>query len=360
MEIILIGLPQSGKTTIFNLLTEQENSKKHGGRIEYNLSRVHVSDQRLDKICEICPSKIKTPSQIDFIDMAGISADDAMKGKRLPEGYIHAVRNGDAFVIVLQSPVIRGEADEEKGNDILTKELDLIESELLLSDLEVLENKLTRLSKEIKLGKTEHKSEYEILNRCFEHLNNSKPLNSLELTQNEEKTIKSYAFLTHKPKLILLNLDESEIGKDKYTLFKDVVQKKGTPLVTLCGKLESEIAELPDDERMIFMKSSGIDVSGKDNLIMSSYKLLNLITFFTMGEDENKAWPLRKGLFALDAAGKIHSDIQRGFIRAEVIRLADLVELGSEAAVKKAGKLKSEGKTYIVEDGDIIEFKFNV
>jgi ribosome-binding ATPase len=360
MEIVLIGLPQSGKTTIFNVLTGQENAKKHGGRIEYSISRVQVSDERLDNIYSICPSQKKTPSYVDFVDMAGISTDDSGNGNRLPEGYIHAIRNADAFVIVLLSPFISGEEDESKGSDNLLKELDIIESEFLLTDLDLVEKKLERLSKEIKLGKTENKMEYEILCRCFEHLNNNKPLHSLEMTQNEEKLIKSYAFLSQKPILILLNIDESEIDKNKYLSFRKIVKQKEIPLCEMCGKLESEIAELPDDERKVFMKSLGIDVSGKDNLISASYKLLNLITFFTMGEDENKAWPLKKGSNAMEAAGKIHSDIQRGFIRAEVIKLDDLLEYKSEAGIKKAGKLRSEGKTYIVEDGDIIEFKFNV
>ncbi|MBU1627359.1 DUF933 domain-containing protein, partial [bacterium] len=169
-----------------------------------------------------------------------------------------------------------------------------------------------------------------------------------------------YAFLSQKPNLILLNIDESEIGKNKYLRFRDIAKQKEIPICEMCGKLESEIAELPDEERKDYMQSLGIVVSGKDSLISSSYKLLNLITFFTIGDDENKAWSLKKGSNAWEAAGKIHSDIQRGFIRAEVIKLVDLIEYKSEASVKKAGKLRSEGKTYIVEDGDIIEFKFNV
>jgi len=360
MEIILIGLPQSGKTTIFNVLTDKENSKKHGGRIEYNISRVNVNDPRLDAIFEICPGKKKTPSHVDFIDMAGIAADEAQKGNRLPEGYIHAVRNADAFIMVILSPLIGGVDNESEGCEILLKDLDFIESELLLSDLDVIEKKLERLSKEIKLGKTEHKIEFEILNRCFDHLNNDLPLITLEMSQSEEKLIKSYAFLSRKPKLVLLNIDENEIGKDKYINFQKKLEKNGLPLESLCAKIEYEFLELPETDRAEFMQSMGIGVSGKDHLITSSYKLLELITFFTIGDDENKAWSIRKGSNALDAAGKIHSDIQRGFIRAEVIKLNDLVELGSEVNVKKAGKLKSEGKNYIVEDGDIIEFKFNV
>jgi len=360
MEIALIGLPLSGKSTVFSMLTRGAKSSRHGGKYEYNISRVAVQDERLDNIYELFPRDKKVNITIDFIDMVGLESDEGRGAGGLPEEFINPVRNCDAFVVVLQSPLLKGIKNEAEGSWILTKDLDTIESELLISDLDIVEKRFGKLSREVQLGRREHQREFDAIGRCLEHLNEEKPLRSLELDAGEEKILKGYSFLSRKPLMVLLNISEDEIGVEKYQAFRGEIDNRGLSLIDLCGQIEVELNELEEEDRSEFMESLGMETSGKDKFINMAYRILDLITFYTIGKDEVRAWPIRRGNTALEGAGKIHSDIQRGFIRAEVVKFDDLIKYGSLPEIKKAGRLKSEGKDYIIEDGDIIEFKFNV
>jgi ribosome-binding ATPase len=362
MEIILIGLPQSGKSTIFDILTDEEKAKKRVGSIEYNIARVPVSDQRLDRLFEFFPKSKKVNAQIDFIDMGGMKTRDkstvAVKG--LPDDYIHAIRNGDAFLVVLQSPSLRGIEDVAKSDEMILTDMNVVETELVFSDLSAAEKRHAKLTKEIHLGRNENKSEYDVVTKCLEHLNNEKPLRLLNFNHDEEKLLRGFCFLSQKPLLVVVNVSESELGLGKFNNFQEKIKSVGFNAVEICAQLESELKQLPLQDRLEFMNGLGMKTSGKDILISSAFGMLHLITFYTIGDDEVRAWTIPQGTSAAEAAGKIHTDIQRGFIKAEVIKYEDYITYKSIVELRKLGKLKLEGKEYVVEDGDLIEFKFNV
>ncbi len=348
MEIGIVGLPGCGKTTIFNALTgsEAETSAYSAGKKAPNMAQVRVPDQRLQVLSGMYKPRKTTPAIIQYIDIGGgitskekkDSMDEILRLLRPSDALIHVVR---CFELAGQGPSPQSDLDE-------------FESELILTDLMIVEKRLERLEKEVKKGKKGDPRELELLEKARELLDAGKALRSdREIISAPE--LKGYAFLSAKPCIVVLNLGEDdEPGRVEVDL------PSGVSVLELKGSLEMELAQLEDDEAEAFRQDMGLPEPATYRLIRESYRLLGLISFFTVGEDEVKAWTIRQGTPARKAAGAIHSDIQKGFIRAEVVAFEDLSAAGTYQAAQKAGKVRLEGKEYTVQDGDVINFRFNV
>ncbi len=354
MKIGLVGLPGSGKTTLFQLLTGVEGSARASG-LEGTVGIARVPDKRVDHLSQLYQPKKTVYAQIDLTDLPGLNvSEEQQKGKN---PFLTAVRNVDALVAVVRvfqegPPHLLGEINPRR-------DLEMIHSELLFSDWEIIEKRLERL--EMK-KKKENEAERELLLRCRTELENDGRLTNLSFTAAEEEILRGFQFLTLKPLLVVLNLDEEGFkagfpGKDE---FLAELEEKGLPYLEVSARIEQEIAELSPEDRALFMDDLGIKEPGIDRLARMVYQHLGLISFFTVGEDEVKAWTIEAGTVAKKAAGKIHSDIERGFIRAEVVAYADLLAHGNMAKVREKGLFRLEGKDYVVQDGDIINFRFNV
>jgi GTP-binding protein YchF len=351
MRLGIIGLPQSGKTTLFNAVSGLSEAVGDYSRAVHK-AIIKVPDRRLDDLAELTkPAKV-THAEIEFLDAAGFSGKGKENKAELeitPE-----LRNMDALAIVID--YFSEESNPER--DIQTM-LD----EMTLADMAVLENNIAKIKHLIKIaGKHERKPELEILKRCQEALNDGKLIAELPLTDEESKIIRGYAFLTLKPHLIVINISEDKLSStaqiaEKYSSW-DKVGIRETAVV--CGKIEMELAQLGDEERKNFLEELGIERPAMDRFIRQSYHLLGLISFFTIGPPEARAWTIRKGTVALKAAGIIHTDFERGFIRAEVASYEDYMKYHTLPALKAAAKVHIEGKDYQVRDGDVILFRFNV
>lgn len=348
MEIGIVGLPGSGKTTIFNALTgsEAETSAYSGGRKSPNIAQVKVPDERLEVLTRMYRPKKTTPAIIQYIDIGG--GIGAGEKRDSVDEILRLLRPSDALVHVVRCFELAGQAPDP-GSD-----LDEFESELILTDLMIVEKRLERLEKEVRKGKKGDPKELELLQKAHRILDAGKALRSdEEITGAPE--LKGYAFLSAKPCIVVLNLGENnEPGGIKINL------PQGATAVELKGSLEMELAQLGSEEAELFRQEMGLPEPATYRLIRESYRLLGLISFFTVGEDEVKAWTIRKATRAQKAAGAIHSDIQKGFIRAEVVAFDDLSAAGDYHAAQKAGRVRLEGKEYIVKDGDVINFRFNV
>lgn len=362
MKIGLIGLPTVGKTTLFNLLTGShiETTGFSQGKIESNLGIAKIPDERLEFLEELYQSKKKTYATIEVIDVPGL-VKGSSAGKGVGNQFLDNIRKVDLLVHVLrvfENPnVIHAEGSIAPMRDIET-----INLELLFADLAVIENRIERIEKSKKVTK-ENLNELQVLKKCKEGLENGLLLNNIDLTEGEKEILKTFSFLSEKPMILVANIDENQLLENYYPAKKDIMEfanSVNTPLIELCIKTELEIQELDIEDREIFMEDLGIRESGIDVLAKTSYEYLGLISFLTAGKDEVKAWTIKKNTTAKIAAGKIHSDIEKGFIRAEVCRFNDLKEYGSMVKAKEKGLVTLEGKEYIVEDGDIIEFRFNV
>jgi GTP-binding protein YchF len=362
MQVTIVGLPGSGKTTVFNLLTgaEAETGTFSGGRAAPNIGVVRVPDERLDRLSELYRPKRTTPADVTYVDVA-IPAGAAREGTVQPD-VLAQIRNADALLHVARAfddPTNPLPADPWRDVD----ELDL---EFTVADLSVIEKRLEKLRTQGRHGSQAERDaaarEQELLERLEPQLSVGTPLRAVSLTADEELAIRGYRFLTQKPVLVVLNLDEGRLPEAK-RLEADGRRRYAQPesdVAGLAAKLEAEIAQLPDDDARLFMDDLGIAEPSRGRVIRLTYSLLGLFSFFTAGEDECRAWTLRTGATALDAAAAIHSDLARGFIRAEVIALEDLVACGSTAEARKRGLLRQEGKAYKVADGDVIEVLFNV
>lgn len=350
MKLGIIGKPQSGKTTVFNAASGHQEAVGDFSQATHR-AIIKVPDPRVDKLAELISPKKITYAEIEFLDAPGISG----KGKESTELEISQdLRQMDAFMVVL---------DAYSGENKPRSDYQDIVDEMILADQVMIENNIEKKERKVKLtGDKAGEREIVLLRRCLESLENEKPLIDLGLAEDEEKLLRGFMFLTLKPLLIVINASEDEIDQfDKYlTPFDDVVSPGKREVTALCGKIEMELITLSDDDRQMFMDDLGIANPAVDLVIQKSYTLLGLISYLTAGEPEVRAWTIRKGLNAQRAAGVIHSDIERGFIRAEVINYDDYIEHGSEKAVKAAGKFRLEGKEYIVNDGDVILFRFNV
>ncbi len=361
MQVTIVGLPGSGKTTVFNALTggHAETGAYSGGRAAPNLSVVKVPDERLDRLAALFNPKKTTHADVTYVDVA-IPAGATREGSVNPD-VLAQIRNADALV-----HVARGFDDATSGAADPWRDVADLDLEFTVADLEVIEKRLEKLATQGRHGSQAEREaaqrEEELLRRVEPHLSDGKPIRSFGLTDDEELLLRGYRFLTQKPVLVVLNVDEAQLaaapaleagGRERYA-------EPHTDVAALAGRIEAEINDLPDEDARLFMDDLGIAEPSRGRVIRLTYELLGLFSFFTAGEDECRAWTLRRGSTAVDAAGAIHSDLARGFIRAQVIGWELLLDAGSMAEARKRGTLRQEGKTYNVADGDVIEVLFNV
>lgn len=360
MQVTIVGLPGSGKTTVFNALTgsHAETGSFSGGRAAPNVGVVKVPDERLDRLSALFKPKKTTPADVTYVDVA-IPAGAAREGTIAPD-VLALVRNADALLHVARA-FEGGDRPADPWRDV-----DELELELTIADLSVIEKRLEKLRTSGRHGSPSEREqnalEEELLARIEPELSNGKPIRAMSLTDDDELRLRGYRFLTQKPVLVLINLDEARLPEAE-TLEAEGRARHALPhtdVAALAAKIEAEIAELAADDAALFMEDLGIAEPSRGRVIRLTYDLLGLFSFFTAGEDECRAWTLRSGDTAVDAAAAIHTDLARGFIRAEVVTFDDLMACGSTAEARKRGLLRSEGKAYAVRDGDVIEVLFNV
>ncbi|MFY9554184.1 MAG: redox-regulated ATPase YchF [Blastocatellia bacterium] len=353
MKVGLVGFAGSGKTTIFNTLTGlTAEVGGYGAREKANVGVIKVPDHRVDKLAEIFNPKKKTYAEISFVDVAGPQVEDgAQTQSGLDPKLVQHMREADALVHVVRAfdnPLVSQPADP-------ARDIRGFDDELMLTDLVQIENRIARLKKE-----KDSARESELMERLKTTLEAEQPLRDLDLTHEDLVSMAGFRFLSLKPLLLLINQSEDDAGAGVPGGIGALAEKKKLSAIAMSGKVEMEIAQLAPDEQREFLQDIGIAEPARERFIRAAYSLLDLISFLTSGEDECRAWSIRRGTNAHKAAGVIHSDIERGFIRAEVIRFEDLAELGSEARCREQGKLKLEGKDYTVQDGDVVHFRFNV
>jgi len=354
----LIGFPSGGKTALFQLLTSARDAPRTGGKSEANVGVSRVPDERLDQLTALFNPKKHTPATVEFADIAGVGGAKTGAAALLD---VAAFRNADALLHVVRifgDPTVPHPA----GSVDPARDVRLMEDELILADLGVVERRLERLERDLKKGNTpELQKEKEILARCRIALEDGKPLRALELSGDDAKRLRGFQFLSAKPLLLVMNLDEEDLPRAEESIrlagLEPFLSGAATRAVPICAKIELEIAQLDPADAEAFMVDLGLKESGLDRVIRASYELLGYISFFTVGEDENRAWSIPRHTTAQLAAGEIHSDIQRGFIRAEVVRYEHLLARGTLAACRDHGELRLEGKEYIVQDGDVINFR---
>lgn len=364
LEVGIVGLPNVGKSTLFNAITKAgaEAANYPFCTIEPNVGVVSVPDERLNVLTKMYNSKKTTPASVRFVDIAGL-VKGASKGEGLGNKFLDHIRQVDAIAHVVRCFEDSNITHVSDTIDPL-RDIETINTELCLADLEIVEKRITKVEKLLKSGSKEARMEIEILKRMKESLDEAKPIRSLELTADEFEMIHDVNLLTNKPTLYVANVSEDEVSdyanNPHVKKVQELAKSEGNEVVVICAKVESEIAELDDEEAKEFLNDLGLESSGLDRLIHSAFNLLGLMTFLTSGPDECRAWTIKKGTTAVKAAGKIHSDIERGFIRAEIVNYDDLVKLGSVNAARDKGLVRLEGKDYIMQDGDVTYFRFNV
>ncbi|MBQ3727381.1 MAG: redox-regulated ATPase YchF [Selenomonadaceae bacterium] len=362
LEVGIVGLPNVGKSTLFNAITKAgaEAANYPFCTIEPNVGVVAVPDARLEVLTKLYSSKKTTPASVRFVDIAGL-VKGASKGEGLGNKFLEHIRQVDAI-----AHVVRCFEDENITHVADTidplRDIDTIQTELCLADLDVVDKRLAKVAKLLKSGSKEAKLESEILERVKNFLDEAKPARGLNLTEDELAVIRDANLLTLKPTLYIANVaeDDLEEGNSYVEKVRALAAQEDAQVVVICAKVESEIAELDADEAQEFLADLGLESSGLDRLIHAAFDLLGLMTFLTAGPDECRAWTIKKGTPAVKAAGKIHSDIERGFIRAEIVNYDDLIALGSVTAARDKGLVRLEGKDYIMQDGDVTYFRFNV
>ncbi|MBM4044606.1 MAG: redox-regulated ATPase YchF [Planctomycetes bacterium] len=360
MIIGIIGLPSSGKTTVFNALT---GSHKHTGGFsatatEPNVAVIKVPDPRMDLLGQMHPDKRVVLATVEYLDLVGVFSESSAHSKPGAASPLAVLRQADAIAIV-----IRAFADDSvahpKGSIDPLRDLRFIQSELTLADLQVVEKRMDKLEKSVARGgmSQAEKEEFATLGVCKKALEEERPLSQAPLHEADRKRLAGFCLFADKPRIIVLNIGENQIGDESVS--KPLVGA-GDEVIALCAKLEMEIFELDEADRKDFIKDMGIGTPASEKLIQSSYRILNLASFFTIGKDEVRAWTIHRGDPAVTAAAKVHTDMARGFIRAEVVAFDDLKTLGSMKDVKAKGRLRLEGKDYVVKDGDVIQFRFSV
>ncbi len=363
MKLGIVGLPNVGKSTLFNALTNAgaESANYPFCTIEPNVGVVTVPDSRLDFLADMHHPNKYTPAVIEFVDIAGL-VKGASKGEGLGNQFLANIREVDAIL-----HVVRCFEDDNiihvDGKINPMRDLETINLELIFADMEVLERRMDRTRKAMKADK-KYGAELAVFEKLMAALSEGKCARTVELDEDEEACLYDTPLLTRKPVIYVANVSEdyaaSEPDTEAYLALKAYAESEHSEIIPICCQIEAEIAQLDAEEKAMFLTDLGIDESGLDRLIKASYTLLGLISFLTAGPDECRAWTIRKGTKAPRAAGKIHSDIERGFIRAEVLAFTDLVKYGSMNGAKEAGVLRSEGKEYVMQDGDIVFFRFNV
>lgn len=364
MKLGIVGLPNVGKSTLFNAITKAgaESANYPFCTIEPNVGIVTVPDERVDVLSKMYETEKTTYATVEFVDIAGL-VRGASKGEGLGNKFLSHIRETDAIVHIVRcfedEKIVHVEGKIDPISDIET-----ISLELILSDLETISKRMDRVSKQTKSGDKKAIAEMDVLNKINKVLEDSKPARILELNAEEKELIKDVYLLTDKPIIYVANVSENQISTidtDKYVkLVVDYAKNEDAQVISLCAKLEEDLSELDDEDKLALMKDYGILESGLDKLIKASYSLLGLISYLTAGKQEVRAWTITNGTKAPQAAGKIHSDFERGFIKAEVVSYNDLINCGTMVAAKEKGLVRLEGKEYIMKDGDIVLFRFNV
>ncbi|SHF46654.1 hypothetical protein SAMN05443144_1096 [Fodinibius roseus] len=358
----IVGLPNVGKSTLFNALSDAGADAANFPfcTIDPNVGVVPVPDERLDTLFEIVGSKEKLPTSVEFVDIAGL-VKGASEGKGKGNAFLSHIREVDLIVHVVRcfddENVVHVEGDVNP-----TRDVHIIEDELILKDLESVEKRVESLKKEAKSGEKKVIQKLEIVQELKEHLENGHAARTFEADEEKQKAYRELSLLSDKPVLYACNVSEEDLdGGNKWVEeVRGIADRFDDEVVTFCAKIEEEIAQLDESEKQMFLEELGVESAGLERLIRAAYKELGLITYFTVGPKETRAWTVREGATAPEAAGVIHSDFERGFIRAETVSYETYKELGSEKAVKNAGEMRQEGKDYIVQDGDVMLFRFNV
>jgi GTP-binding protein YchF len=359
MKSGIVGLKQTGKSTLFNIITGAGVATGPGGKIETHLGVAQMPDERLDRLARMYQPRKVVPATAHFVDMPGVEPDEMKES-----GYLAGLRSVDALVHVVRAfqdpaiPHVAGSVDPER--DVANMEL-----EMIMADLFQAERRLEKLEKDLRKAKNpDLLAEQAVLSRAREFLAGEKPLRELVLSPDEDKRIRGFTFLSRKPVLLVLNMDEGDVEylgtAVEYFGLGAWPERPGVALTAVCGKIEEELSQLGSEDARAFMQDLGIPEPGMHRLLRENYRLLGLITFFTVGKDEVRAWTVARGATAPVAARTIHSDLEKGFIRAEIAAYEQLIEAGSWAAIKDQGRLRLEGRDYVVRDSDIMEVRFNV
>ena len=360
----IVGLPNVGKSTLFNAITKKNilAANYPFATIEPNVGEVIVPDKRMEFLDKLYMPASFVPATIEFTDIAGL-VSGASQGEGLGNKFLSHIRQTDAIVEVVRCFKDDNIIHVENSVDPI-RDIEIINVELILADLEVIENRIARIGKKAVMSKDkEGLKELELMNKIKEALEKNIPVRALEFNDDEKMIIKPFNLLTNKPIIYMANISEEDLlsGDNEYVLkVKEYAAKENNRVISVCAKIESELSELEEEEKINFLNELGIEESGLDKLIKETYSLLGLATFFTAGTDEVRAWTFKRGMKAPSCAGIIHTDFERGFIRAEVMSYEDLEKYGTEKAVKEAGKMRLEGKEYLMQDGDICYFRFNV
>ncbi len=364
MKLGMVGLPNVGKSTLFNALTNAgaESANYPFCTIEKNVGIVSVPDERLDKLAEMYEPDKFTPATLEFVDIAGL-VKGASKGEGLGNKFLADIREVDAIVHVVRCfddpNIIHVDGSIDPLRDIET-----INLELIFSDIEIIERRIDRAKKAVK-GDKKYLAEIDFLERLKEHLENGKSARGFDFTDDERELIKSTPLLSAKPVIYAANLSEEDFtnnieSNENYKKVCTLAAEEHSAVLPICAQIEAEISDMSDEDKAMFLSELGLEISGLNRIIKEGYALLGLISYLTAGKQEVRAWTITKGTKAPQAAGKIHTDFEKGFIRAEVISFGDLMECGSMAAAKEKGLVRLEGKEYVMQDGDIVLFRFNV